>query len=247
MNCWADAHGALQTSGAEVVSTSALITGLEEYRRYQVKVCASNGYGVAESGTVAVDTFVSVEPPSGSGLTYAVATAPATSGSHYEYGIARAPAPQLDSRFTAQYLLYGSWTESFWLSADAAPGEILVRGCRRFDSDRCSETSNITAASGSAPTIATVDVSSECRAEPQDTGNVSLDEAGVTVSAAARGSAYIAAWTVPDPALPLEVTFQIRFGGAYAPFASITRSATICTPTPPVDPPTDEPDPPVIP
>jgi hypothetical protein len=247
-NCWADSSGALQTSGAEVVSTSALITGLEEYRRYQVKVCASNGYGVAESGSVSVDTFVSVDPPSGdAALTYSVATTPSGGGNHYEYGLARKPAPVLDSRFTAQYLLYGSWTQDFWLTADAAPGEILVRGCRRFDSDRCSETSNITAASGSAPTIATVDVTDACLAEPRDAGDVSLDEAGVTVSAAARGSAYIAAWTVPDPLLPLEVTFEIRFGGEYSSFAAITRSADLCAPEPPdpeVPPGGDNPPPP---
>lgn len=232
-DCSVDGDGGLQVSGADVESTTPMISGLAEYERYEVMVCASNGYGIVSSRTVDVITWVS-EEQAGGDLTYKVATSPAQSGNHYEYGLEKAPSPTFDKGLEAEYSMYGGWTKTFQLDAGSEPGDILVRGCK-WAGLRCSPATGVSPVT--APTIVFVDVTSECRPAPADPNNVSLSEAGVSVSAAASGSAYIANWRVPDPAQPDAVAFDIVFDGAYISLAQIPRTATLCPVVTPPDPP----------
>ncbi|MGI9824697.1 Ig-like domain-containing protein [Agromyces sp. Marseille-Q5079] len=248
VRCWADGDGGLQTSGADIESTSATISGLTERERYYVKVCASNGFGVVESGTVRADTIHDVDLPSGT-LSYTVATTPSGGGSHFEYRLQQAPVVQASGGFSPVYWMYGDWRGDFVLQTGDSPGDVRVKTCKQsWFSTKCSDEVAVTAAT--APTEVTVDFAEQCLAQPANTAAPSLDEVFATVSPAAAGSAEIRNWRVPDAVnAPLAVAYDLVFTGDYVDLAPIARTGSLCPPPEPTDPPestdppTESPDP----
>ncbi|MCD5345246.1 Ig-like domain-containing protein [Agromyces sp. S2-1-8] len=232
--CWADGDGGLQTSGAEVVSSSSTIAGLQDSQRYYIKACASNGYGVVETETVRADTIHDVDPPSGT-LTYTVATAPAGGGDHFEYRLEQAPVVEADNGFTPYFYMYGEWREDFVLETWGTPGDVKVRTCKRswFDT-KCS--GDVAIVAKTAPTEVTVDFATGCIP--------SQDEIGVTVSDAARGSYEIRNWRQTDPTnAPLAVAYDLVFTGAFIALDPIPRTGELCPPPEPTPTPTPTPTP----
>ncbi|GAA1839953.1 fibronectin type III domain-containing protein [Agromyces salentinus] len=251
--CWVDGDGGLQTSGAEVESTSSTLSGLGERERYYVKVCASNGYGVVQSDTARADTIHDVDLPGGS-LSYTVATTPSGGGSHFEYRLQQAPVVEASGGFRPVYWMYGDWREDFSLQTSASPGDVRVKTCKQsWFSTKCSDEVAVTAAT--APTEVTVDFAEQCLPQPADAAAPTLDEVFATVSQAAWGSAVVRNWVVPDPVnAPLAVTYDLVFTGEYVDLAPIVRSGSLCPPPEPTDPPdpptptpTPDPEPPVPP
>lgn len=224
VSCTAGPSGELQVSGAEKQSSSPSLDGLVEYQLYNVKACASNGYGVSESSTTQVFTFTSVEGPGGD-ASYRVATTPSKSGNTYDYPLERGPSISVRNGFVVWYNMYGTRQQDFSLSRDAAPGQITAQGCHSVVTVHCSAAVQVSAET--APTI--VDVRfGECL--PDNVGDV------VNVSSAARGS-YILGNPVeipgPTAADPPSYDVTLTWSGAYSSLAPIThRVPAACTPTP---------------
>ena len=214
VSCSADGNGGLIVSGG-ITSSSPSIGGLDQYKRYNVKACVSNGFGVGESNTTSVFTFVSVDGPGGN-TTYSVATSPQQSGSTYTYGLASAPSPTVEPEFQAWYYLYGTWRTDFTLSADSAPGQISVKACNISEPDKCSGTAPITAAT--APT--TVKVTFDACLP------LANQQSAVQVSAAASGSYSFSKTAVPDTIGVYDV--KIDFTGAYNTLSTITHRMNLC-------------------
>ncbi|MGX1793004.1 Ig-like domain-containing protein [Microbacterium sp. NPDC055312] len=215
VTCSADDSGALQVSGADVTSSSPSLQGLEAYQAYNVKACVSNGYGVAESTTARVFTFTFVDGPGGD-TTYKVGENPTRHGDRYSYPLASAPAIDVEPGFVAQYQMYGSWRGDFTLSADASPGQVRARACHATETERCSNTVNITATT--APTIVEVDFA-QCLP-------VADPSAAVRVSSAARGSYRVMSVELADEPGSFDVT--LSWNGAYATLSPITQRMTGC-------------------
>ncbi|MFK4853427.1 Ig-like domain-containing protein [Microbacterium sp. ZW T6_19] len=214
VTCSDNGSGGLTVSGG-VTSDSPSIGNLEQYKRYNVKACVSNGFGVGESNTTTVFTFTSVSGPGGN-TTYSVATSPQQNGSTYTYGLASAPSPTVEAEFTPWYLLYGTWRTDFTLSSDSAPGQISVKACNNSEPDKCSGTAPITAAT--APT--TVKVTFDACLPLVD------QQSAVNVSAAASGSYSFSRTAVPDTIGVYDV--KIDFTGAYNTLSTITHRMNLC-------------------
>jgi len=210
--CSADSNGRLSVSGAEVLSASPSIQGVQKYQLYNVKACASNGYGVAESSTATVFTFSFVDGPGGN-TTYTVATSPSKNGDRYSYGLASAPALDVEDGFVAQYNMYGGWRGDFFLTPDSSPGQVQARACHPQQDRSCSDAVPIKATT--APTIVDVDFRQCMPARETDV---------VTVSAAARGSYDQTVTPVADTPGAFDV--KITWKGAYATLSSITQRVT---------------------
>ncbi|KQM82139.1 Ig-like domain-containing protein [Agromyces sp. Leaf222] len=241
--CWADDGGDLAYDArSAVVSSAPAIGGLSEYQQYRVKACGSNGYGVASSGTADVFLYTMVEAPTGD-ASYTVATTPSGGGDAYGYGLTGPNLTAL-SNFRLEYRsdLTG-WTTDFASAVGewANPGQVYVRQCHERGRSYCSNELPVTA--NTAPSPVSVTFNGGCLAAPADTAAVTLFEVGANVSAAASGSAVIRNWTVPDPAAPLAVTYDLVFTGAFADLTSIARTGTLCPPPDPepTDPPTTTP------
>ncbi|MFT4158085.1 MAG: Ig-like domain-containing protein [Microbacterium sp.] len=215
VSCTAGSDGSVVVSGG-VTSSSPSIGGLEQYKRYSVKACVSNGFGVGESDTTTVFTFTSVSGPGGN-TTYSVATNPTQSGNVYTYSLASAPAPTVEADFVAWYHLYGTWRTDFTLSADSAPGEILVKACHVTETDKCSDTAQITAAT--APTIVTVEFD-QCLP-------LADQPSAVSVSGAASGSYAFTATLADETTGTFDV--KVNFTGAYNTLSTITHQMEACT------------------
>ncbi|MFD5224355.1 Ig-like domain-containing protein [Microbacterium sp. NPDC058342] len=213
--CRADGDGRLAVSGAEVQSASPSLQGLEAYQVYNVKACASNGYGVAESSTTRVFTFTFVDGPGGD-TTYTVATTPTRQGDRYSYPLASAPAIDVEPGFAARYDMYGSWRGEFALNPDASPGQVRARACHASQTDRCSGAVDITATT--APTVVEVRFAN-CM-------SIIDSSSAVSVSAAARGSYTVNAAPAPDTVGSFDVT--VSWTGAYATLSPITQRMTGC-------------------
>ncbi|MFS2243134.1 Ig-like domain-containing protein [Microbacterium sp. OR16] len=213
--CSADDSGDLTVSGAEVASPSPSLQGLEAYQAYNVKACVSNGYGVAESSTARVFTFTFVDGPGGD-TTYRISEQSTRQGDRYTYPLASAPSIDVEPGFVAQYQMYGSWRGDFTLSAAASPGQVRARACHATETDRCSNTVDITATT--APTIVEVDFA-PCLS-PTDPSEA------VSVSAAARGSYRVTAAEAADAPGSFDVT--LSWNGAYATLSPITRRMPGC-------------------
>ncbi|WP_350347828.1 Ig-like domain-containing protein [Agromyces sp. G08B096] len=212
--------GGLQVDGGEVVSTSSTISGLQQYKRYAVKACGSNGFGVVSSNIAETRTFVDAPPPNG-GLSYSVATSPTRDGNVYRYGLQSAPQPTgLPEGFAPQFYLYGQWRGDFVLSDESAPVGVKARGCSTdWWSNDCTGEAAVSAAT--APTTVTVTFPAECRpaAKAED----------VTVTQAARGAATVAVVTGTDGV----ERYTVTFGGAYAALAPIEVPTEKCAGPPP--------------
>ena len=232
--CWADGSGALAyDSRSAVVSTSSTISGLDERKRYAVKACASNGFGVAASGVTEVRVYTSVGVPTGD-ATYTVSIAPSGGGDAFTYGLATAPQLAAAEDFHVEYFVYGEWVRDFAgaLREDSAPSGVVARQCHDvWGGNYCSAEISVTPAT--APTVVAVDFASGCIA-PENPAAPTADEVGLTVSRAAAGSVTLAD-PVHDPVAGT-VTFTIRFNGAYAALKPITRTATLCPVEPPPNP-----------
>lgn len=213
-SCRMTGNGRLSVSGAEVESSSPSLQGLEAYQRYNVKVCASNGFGMAESTTTGVFTFTSVDGPGGN-TTYTVATSPTQNGGEYSYGLAAAPQIDVEEGFIAEYQLYGGWRTDFVLSADSSPGQVRARACHETQNGYCSDQVAITATT--APTIVNVSFAQCAPATASD---------AVVVSQAARGS-YTAA-TAPVADDPTQVDVTVTWQGAFATLSPITHRMPLC-------------------
>lgn len=211
-SCSADGNGRLSVSGAEVQSASPSLQGLQAYQVYNVKACASNGYGVAESSTATVFTFTFVDGPGGN-TTYTVATSPSKNGDRYSYGLSSAPAINVEDGFVAKYNMYGAWRDDFSLNADASPGQVRARACHAQQTNSCSGEVNITATT--APTIVDVEFRQCMPARESDV---------VTVSGAASGSYDRVVTPVTDTPGAFDV--KITWKGAYATLSSITHRVT---------------------
>lgn len=213
--CRADDRGELIVSGAEQASSSPSIEGLTPYKRYKIKACASNGFGVGESNTASVFVFSRVDGPGGD-TTYTVATSPKRDGNTYRYELASKPNPTVEADFVPWYRLYGTWRTDFTLSADSAPGKITVRACHVSETDKCSDEAPITATT--APTIVNVSFA-ECMPliNKKDV---------VRVSAAASGAYSVSTKNVPDTVGEYDVT--ITWKGAFATLSTITHRMDSC-------------------
>ena len=215
-SCTADGNGRLQVSGAEVSSSSPSITGLAEYSLYYVKACASNGYGVSESTTVAQYTFAIIADPGGNN-SYKVAQTPSREGNKYVYGTEQAPSMNAQNGFAVQYFMYGTWRGDFDLDPSSTPGQVQVRSCHTTFSQFCSGTQNVQAAT--APTEVEVTFR-ECL--PANNADV------VTVSNGARGS-YLPPVVKPVEGDLTVVDVTLTFDGAFGSLKPIThRVAAVC-------------------
>ncbi|ANJ25514.1 Ig-like domain-containing protein [Agromyces aureus] len=243
--CWADGEGGLAYDArSAVVASTPAISGLTQYKKYRVKACAANGYGVVASGTADVYLYTRVDAPAGD-ASYTVATTPAVSGSTYTYGLTGPSLTALEDFHLEYRSNLTGWSNDFAAAVGdwGNPGQVSVRQCHNdWGSSYCSN--DLLVVAKTAPAPVTVRFDSGCLAAPVDTAAVTVFEVGASVSAAASGSAVIRAWTVPDPLSPLAVTYSLAFTGQYAGLAAIPRTATLCAPTP--DPPVDT-DPPVVP
>ncbi|MET4159280.1 Ig-like domain-containing protein [Agromyces sp. PvR057] len=234
--CWADGDGSLSYDArSAVVSSTPAIGGLSQYQQYRVKACATNGYGIAVSGTAEVFLYTMVEAPTGD-AGYTVATTPSAGGDTYRYGLTGPNLTALQD-FRLEYRSdLTDWTTDFASAVGewANPGQVFVRQCHERGRSYCSNELPVTAKTAPAPVTVTFD--SGCLAAPADTAAVTVFEVGATVSAAAAGSAVIRTWAVPDPAAPRSVTYTLVFTGAFADLAPIPRTATLCEPDPPAGP-----------
>lgn len=210
--CSADAAGRLSVSGAEVSSDSPSIQGLQRYQSYNVKACASNGYGVAESSTTSVFTFTFLDGPSGN-TAYKVATSPTRDGDRYAYGLESAPRLDTEPGFAAQYNVYGSWQSDFSLSPDSSPAQVRARECHQSQANSCSSTVNITATT--APTVVNVAFEACMPAREEDL---------VTVSSAARGAYTLVSTPVVDEPDTFDV--KITWTRDFATLSSIEHRVT---------------------
>jgi hypothetical protein len=219
-SCSANGDGSLSASG-EVVSDTPTLSGLESYSTYNVKVCASNGFGVAESSPTSVFVFQSIGGPGGD-LTWAVSNTYTQSGNRYSYGVAKTPTVDAQNNFAPQFRVYGQWEGSFSLSPNSAPSGAKARTCHQTVTWACSAEVDITPASGSAPTVVNVDFA-QCAAPAQP-------EDAVTVSTAANGAANVTAQPiVTDPLLdPTQYEITVSWSGAYASLQQITRTVDAC-------------------
>lgn len=243
--CWADGDGGLAYDArSALVSTTSSIGGLDQYKRYQVKACGTNGYGVAASGVTDVHLYTRVETPTGD-ASYTVATSPSGGGDSFTYGLTGPGLTALEDFHLEYRSDVTGWTTDFSdaVHESALPGRVTVRQCHEWGASYCSNELPVTANTAPAPVSVTFD--SGCLAPPADTSAVTLFEVGANVSSAAEGSAVIRDWTVPDPAAPQQVTYTLAFTGAFAGLAPIPRSATLCLPDEPD--PTPEPSPPATP
>lgn len=234
--CWAGGDGGLAYDArSAVVSQSTAITGLSQYQQYRVKACVSNGFGVAASGTAEVFLYTMVATPTGD-ASYSVATTAATEGGTYIYALTGPTLAALEGFHLEYRSDLTDWTTDFNSAVGewANPGSVFVRQCHDRGRAYCSN--ELPVAARTAPAPASVSFGSGCLAAPADTSAVTLFEVGATVSGAAAGSAVIRNWTVPDPAAPLAVTYELVFTGAYAGLAKIPRTATVCEPDPPTEP-----------
>lgn len=223
-SCTVDGNGRLVVSGAEVKSPSATLTNLAEYSMYKVKACASNGYGVAESATTEVFTFVFVDGPKGN-TTYTVATQPAFQNDRYSYVLESAPNIAARDGFAPQYNMYGSWRPNFELSTDASPLPVSARSCHTVLTMYCSDPVEIVPRT--APTTVAVQFQ---RCVPANVNDL------FTVTAAARGSySSVMAPKVVDGVSVVDV--RITWTGAYAALKPISHRAPLCTQPPPPKPP----------
>lgn len=218
-SCSADGNGGLIVSGAEAQSASPSLTGLVEYQMYNVKACASNGYGVAETSPKQVFTFTSVDAPGGN-ASYRVAKAPTNNGASYSYPLESAPSITVRDGFSPQYEMYGGWKSSFSLNANATPGAVNARACHSSVTVYCSAAVPVTAET--APTIVNVEFRACLPADPNDV---------VTVSNAAAGSYDKPLTITPAPAAEAPGAFDVtlKWNGAYSQLNPIThRVASVC-------------------
>lgn len=229
--CWADGNGALQYDPKSAkVSSTPEIGGLDERKRYTVKACGSNGFGVAASGTSEVRVYTSVDAPTGD-ASYTVATAFAGGPDSYRYGLT-GPSLTAFEDFHIEYSSDSSgWTTDFAgaVNEDSLPGQVYARQCHdTWGSLYCSN--QIPVAAKTAPAPVSVVFASGCIARPNDPGSVTPAEVGANVSDAASGYAIIRNWTVPDATKPDQVHFELAFTGPFAGLAVIPRDATLCPP-----------------
>ena len=236
--CDIDASGGGLTvsgNGNAVVSTSAALAGLEDYEWYEVKACATNGFGLAESNTVRTLTYTSAPPPTGT-TSYAIATTAVRDGTSttYRYPLSSAPSVSTpSSKFHLEYFLYGSWQQSFSLNSGQAPGDVRVRACRWTNTNCTGETA---VSWTGAPTTVDVTFPTQCV--------WSVDNGTVIVSQAAAGS-YNATGVLAADGLTSTVT--VRFSGQYAGLTAVSHVVDVCQPEPedpdPEDPDPEDPDP----
>lgn len=224
-NCSADAAGNLVVTGSAAVSSSSTIAGLDEYQMYNVKVCASNGYGVVESNTVQVFTFVTVDSPGGN-ASYTIDVNPRNSnGNRYDYGLASAPNISVERNFVPKYFMYGSWRDDFSLTPDASPGDVRARSCHQTVGIYCSNEVAITSTNG-VPTTVFAEFGQCVPDQQRDV---------VSVSAAARGSYDIA--VNPNASDPTRFDVTLTWTGSYAALRPITHTVpALCNPPSPTEP-----------
>lgn len=201
-------------NGSVIQSNSPTISErVEEYDRYYVMVCASNGYGVAQSNVTEVWTYSTVNPSVDRG--YRVFTEAARSGNRYHYGLEYAPRITVPNRFTPEYLSNNGWTDEqgFGLSDDRVP-EVLGRGCR-LGGLLCTESTAI--GPETAPTTVTVTFPTQCIQSPT--------RDAIQVSTAARGSADIT-WT--HTAGQTTAVYTVAFRDGFSALTAITHEVAVC-------------------
>lgn len=215
-SCTATAGGSMTVGAGGVQSSTSTITGLSSYGHYQVKVCASNGYGVAVSPTT--DAYPGTSAPNPTGpYSYTISTTATDRGHYYEYGLSAAPSVSPPFAFTAYYLMYGGKSSSFSLSKNSAPGAISVEYCANYRSNFCSGTPAAVTAT-TAPTIVDVTFPSCAPVVPS--------ASDVGISQAASGSQSIAV----NPAVG-SATYTVSWSGAYASLTALTSpSIPTCSP-----------------
>ena len=91
-SCYAQGDGSLgyNANGATVSVGNPTITVPDENRRYTLKACASNGFGVVESGTTTQRAITQIGPPTGNAQ-YTVGTTANGGGNSYHYDLASGP------------------------------------------------------------------------------------------------------------------------------------------------------------
>jgi hypothetical protein len=222
-SCTMTASGEAQLTGAGVVtSTSNVISGLTQYKQYQVAVCGAAGFGAVLSAPQSVVTWGATGAPGGT-LSYTIATTPSPQAWNVDYyGIETAPAPTVGSGFTAWYSSGGSsWTTGFTLDPNSTPSP-LVKGCLSFNANYCTDTAVLTPTT--APNVVRVTF--------PDVACVALDALPSAVVTNGVGT------VTPDTAsTPGSVLYQVAWSSAYSSLASPVHSYPVCaTPDPDPDP-----------
>jgi hypothetical protein len=215
-SCTATSAGGMTVGPGGVQSTTSTITGLTSYGHYQVKVCASNGYGVVQSATT--DAYPGTTAPNPTGTySYTISKTATDEGSFYEYGLQTAPSAPPPAAFNTYYLMYGGTSSSFSLSKDSSPGSISVEYCASYRSNFCSATPAAVTAT-TAPTIVDVTFPDCAPLVPAD--------AHIGISGAASGSA-----TITNAPSGTGTTYTVTWTGAFASLTALTSPAlSTCVP-----------------
>lgn len=229
--CWAEGSGALgYNSKSAVVSTSPDIGGLSERKRYLIKACGSNGFGVVASGVNEVRVYTSVDAPTGS-ASYTVATNFAGGGQDYSYDLTATPSLTALEDFHVEYSSESSgWTSDFSavVNESSLPGQVYARQCHdTWGEWYCSSQISVTATTVPAP--ASVSFSDQCIARDVTAASVIPSDVHAQISSAASGSAVVRNFAV-DQADPNKVTFELAFTNPFQALQPIPRTGTLCPP-----------------
>jgi large repetitive protein len=206
--CSVTPTGGYTVAAGGVQSATSPITGLDEYKLYNVKVCGTNQFGVAESD-IATDVFTGTDVAAPVG-TYEYLVGP-TAHSHpgdpgyftYELESTTAVAPL--AGFSVKYTIDGVKSSSLNLTYGVSPGSVTVRYCNDLVPTFCSDPVDVDATG--APTIAFVRF---------PTSTLSCDEEAtgddIQVSGAASGSANTSPNSTDTSSIP--VTYGVTWPGA---------------------------------
>jgi large repetitive protein len=161
--CTSDGSGGYTVAAGGVQSASALISGLDSYKLYKVKVCGTNGFGVAESDIETnVFTGTHVDPPVGT-FTYTVNQSPDRSGYVFDYdSVSTSSVPGL-SGFDKFYVIdneQSSRSGSLQLDRNSVPSSVGVEYCSHIYPSFCSDQTSVTATG--APTFVRVQMTDQC-------------------------------------------------------------------------------------
>ena len=208
-------------SGSGTISTSNVISGLNQFRQYNVKICASNGYGLIESQTFQKVTWG--EPDAPAGYAYRIATT--HNNGVYALSMIKGTAPE-GIRTEYQGLNNGETSNAFGRD----PG-IAVRYCSEYSSSQCGDWKAVGAESGDRQWQMAVSVSNDltwtCGEQPSTSvqgdgtlGNTTLAITGTYTNALGQpteGNTHVGATRITG------ATATVTFAGPIAGLSAYTQ------------------------
>lgn len=223
VECRADGDGALVPPHGSVVQSSPTFTGLTDDTRYWVTVCGSNGFGAAGASPAPDGSVVFAADAPTVRTGYSVAADPTHSGSTYSWTSVTAPVVSARPGTRVEYSTDdgATWSPTFSLKPTGVP-QVLVRQCSRSFSGRCSDSTQVPAATGSAKAPVAVTVSATCSATDAPFSLSSGSSTGRATTSAAAGTGTVT-WTL-----------HWVDGGPYQGLTDLTTTCTLtaATPTP---------------